>query len=179
MNKFLKLLLIGSTLLCSVCFAQIITRAPSVTTQADTASLRLFFIQTAQTASIQPDPNKSGYYTLTLTGINPYITYFSDRPNRIKGIAPTDNFVKAWSVGGNSYAQNNPNAVITAAKIDQTINQNSNNYVVSLSSPVYDQRNLQIRYTMKPLPAENFFFKQLTFDYVVLFIDGGDMKLNN
>jgi hypothetical protein len=50
---------------------------------------------------------------LRLKGIAPDTLYFSDRPDRIVGRVTTREYVDHWSVGGNSFAQDPPNAVLS------------------------------------------------------------------
>ena len=52
---------------------------------------------------------------LTLNGVSGSTLYFSDRPERVVGHLPTEQFVKQWGDGNNSFADDPPNAVVSFA----------------------------------------------------------------
>ena len=74
--------------------------------QSDEKMLELLFVQSAHTVEL-----KGG--VLRLGGINPATVFFSDRPERIVGHEPTEDFVAQWGVGENSFADNPPNAALS------------------------------------------------------------------
>lgn len=49
---------------------------------------------------------------LTLEGLAPATLFFSDRPQRVVGHVGTPDFVGLWKEGGNSFAEDPPNAVL-------------------------------------------------------------------
>lgn len=75
---------------------------------------------------------------LTMTGVAPQTIFFSDRPNRITGHTPTDQFVKEWGIGEDNFAENNPNAVL-AVFDGAGLPADS---VVVLSNPEFSKGNL-------------------------------------
>ena len=141
--------------------------------QAETTTLSLLFVQSAESAILKALPKKPGYYTLTLYNVPPYITYFSERPTRVTNVASVQNFIKAWDVGKNNFKTNNPNAVLCAAEINAMPNQNQKFYLMTLSSPIYSQNRSILRYVVTPLSKDGFLFKQINFKYVNLIIDNG------
>jgi hypothetical protein len=68
--------------------------------------------------------------TLTLTGISPQAGWFTDRPYREAGQIPTEIFLLAWGEGGDSFADDPPNADFTC-----TVGGKVVNYVVELMMP--------------------------------------------
>jgi len=50
---------------------------------------------------------------LTLNGIAPTTLMFSDRPQRVTGHVPTDEFLDSWGEGDDSFATDSPNAVLS------------------------------------------------------------------
>ena len=80
--------------------------AMAAATKAAEQEAELLFVQSADAADL-----KDGI--LTLTGINPATIFFSDRPERIVGHEPTEDFVAQWGVGDNNFAQNPPNAALS------------------------------------------------------------------
>lgn len=69
-------------------------------------SVEYLFVQTAHSIS-------SADNTLTLHGVGPSTLFFSDRPERITGHGATEEWVKTWSEGDDSFASNPPNAVLS------------------------------------------------------------------
>ena len=133
------------------------------------SNINLSFIIGADAAmlkSIHP-----GYYTLTLYNVSPYITYYTLRPNRVQGVVPLENFVKAWKIGTNSFEDNNPNGVIIPAMIDGIINKSETFYPISLLSPKLDKTKRNIQFTVRPLGSGGFLYKHMTYKHVVLIVN--------
>ncbi|HVN52652.1 MAG TPA: hypothetical protein VMT43_14545 [Acidimicrobiales bacterium] len=83
------------------------------------------FVQTAQ-GTISKDG------TLTLTGVTPSTTYFSDRPQREVGHMATSDFVELWGAGENSFESDPPNAVLAYLESGDGAPQDA---VVVISNP--------------------------------------------
>ncbi len=144
------------------------TAAPSALT-----NLSLSFIQTARAAILRAIPNEPENYILTLYDVNPYTTYFSRRPNRVSGIATSEDFVKAWKVGENNFEIDNPNGLIIPCEIDGATNKSETFYIVRLASPVYKTNKkglINIQYAVKSIGSRNIIYKHIRFDYVTLII---------
>ena len=71
--------------------------------------IEALFVQTS--ASMTSDGG-----TITLHGLSPSTLYFADRPQREVGHMPSRLFVELWGEGGNSFAANPPNAVLSFAE---------------------------------------------------------------
>ena len=134
------------------------------------SNINLFFIQQADSALLQQIPDKPGYYVLTLYGASPYITYISTRPYRLRGIFPTQNFIKSWNGGTGSYQDVNPNSVLIASQVNGQINQNTTMELAILSNPQYDMSRNMLRFIIKPLFMSSFALSEVRFNYVTLFI---------
>ncbi|MBU0455846.1 MAG: hypothetical protein ABIH77_03930 [Pseudomonadota bacterium] len=165
MKKILVFLFLS--VISSVAFAQQNPMNPDIASSA----IDLSFVQTAKAAFISPIANKPGYYKLILDGVSPYTVYYAGRPSRISGIAPTSQFVSAWSVGDNSFKDNNPNAILTAAVIQGTLNKSNEIKAIELSDPQYNIAQEQLNYVIKPLPNETFVFQEMNMQYVTLTIN--------
>ena len=76
--------------------------------------------------------------TLTLEGVTPSTLYFSDRPERVVGHLTTEQFVDDWGLGPNSFESDPPNAVLTFADPEGTLED----VVVELRSPRLDDGKL-------------------------------------
>ena len=75
-------------------------------TKATEQKIEFLFVQSADAVVLKDS-------ILKLTGIYPATIFFSDRPERIVGHEPTDDFVAQWDVGDNNFAQNPPNAALS------------------------------------------------------------------
>ena len=89
------------------------------------------FVQLATGVTSTPD-------TLILEGVTPSTLYFSDRPERVVGHLTTEQFVDDWGLGPNSFESDPPNAVLTFADPEGTLED----VVVELRSPHLDHGNL-------------------------------------
>ena len=103
-------------------------------------------------------------YQITLKGINPKTTYFSDRPSRLSGHIPTSTFAKNWAKGRDSFKAVNPNASLVyfdAGKIMQSI--------VELSKPRFNKANNTLAYNVKYLDQGRVI--PGTYQHAVVFLD--------
>lgn len=145
------------------------TEKQTTTNQQQTSTgINLLFVLTAKTAILKA--NKSGLYTLTFIDVNPYLTYYTNRPNRTQGLAAIENFMKAWNVEPNSFQTNPPNAVITAVKINNLENINQQFYIFTLTSPKYSRQQNAMQFIVKPL-SQKIYFKDIRFDNVMMVMD--------
>jgi hypothetical protein len=90
------------------------------------------FAQTAGGMSVGDDGR------ITLTGVSKSTLFFSDRPYRLTGHLPTNEFVTLWGQGGDeSFASDPPNAVLSLFE-----DEHVNDVVVVLSDPVLSNGDL-------------------------------------
>jgi hypothetical protein len=87
---------------------------------------------------------------LTLNGIAPTTLYFSDRPERITGHIPTQEFFDSWGEGDDSFAGDPPNAVLSIFSEEEV-----NDVVVVLQEPalVGDQMSYLVNILDGEMPA--------------------------
>ena len=87
---------------------------------------------------------------LTLDGIGATTLYFSDRPQRITGHIPTEEFFDTWGEGDDSFADDPPNAVLSIFSEDEV-----NDVVVVLKEPALDgdQMSYQVDVLDGEMPA--------------------------
>ena len=69
-------------------------------------TVQYLFVQTAHAISSKGNQ-------LTLHGVGPGTLFFSDRPERITGHGATEEWVKTWSEGEDSFSANPPNATLS------------------------------------------------------------------
>lgn len=81
----------------------------------------------------------SGNYTLTMTDVVPYTIFFADRPARDVGFAPMDKFLEGFGFG----ARNPPNAALILPEENETSDQ----VIVELTNPQYDNATGTLTYT--------------------------------
>ena len=74
---------------------------------------------------------------ITLNHVSHTTLFFSDRPYRLTGHVPTDEFVGEWGVGDDSFAKEPPNALLSLFEDDHV-----NDVVVVLTDPVISNGDL-------------------------------------
>lgn len=109
-------------------------------TAADGKSVQYLFVQSAHSVTTKGDK-------LTLHGINPSTLFFSDRPERITGHGATEEWVKTWSEGNDSFASNPPNATLSILGGDEI-----DDIVVVLRDP--HLKGSKLTYTIKVLDGK-------------------------
>lgn len=87
------------------------------------------FVQLADSGSWAPKPDADGVYLLTLRGTGEQTLYFSDRPDRIVGTVPTDQFLE--TLGFTPVNPPNAAVVVTTPEGGRDV------LVVELLNPVY------------------------------------------
>jgi hypothetical protein len=93
--------------------------------------IEYMFAQTSSGVSVGSDGR------ITLTGVSSTTLFFSDRPYRVTGHIPTDEFIGYWGEGDDSFANDPPNALLTMFEDDAV-----NDVVVVLSDPVLSDGDL-------------------------------------
>ena len=68
--------------------------------------VNMLFVQSAHGAELSDGK-------LRLKNVNPATIFFSDRPERITGHEPTEDFVSNWGEGDDSFKVNAPNATLS------------------------------------------------------------------
>ena len=93
--------------------------------------IEYMFAQTSSGVAVGSDGR------LTLAGVSATTLFFSDRPYRVTGHIPTDEFIGYWGKGDDSFAADPPNALLTMFEDDAV-----NDVVVVLSDPVLSNGDL-------------------------------------
>ncbi|QLH43175.1 MAG: hypothetical protein HWD59_10910 [Coxiellaceae bacterium] len=129
------------------------------------------FIQTAKWSVLKPIDSKPGYYQLVLHGVEPYVPYFSDRPNRVAGIITTTQFIAEWN-NPKGFQNEAPNVGMVGVKILSVDKKNSVN-TLTLNHPVYDPKAATVTYQATIVGGEQTQMPThaLVFKPVALFID--------
>lgn len=110
------------------------------------------FVQTAQSGTWTPKSGEAGVYILTLHESTDQTVYFSDRPQRIVGVTPMQQFLD-----GLGFAPTNPP---NAALVAQTAS-GEDVLVIELLKPVYDAAAGTLTYDARVL--ENYADEGLAF----------------
>ena len=87
---------------------------------------------------------------LTLTGLAPTTLMFSDRPDRVTGHVPSEEFLDSWGEGEDSFADDPPNAVLSIFSDDEV-----HDVVVVLRDPALagDQMSYSVDILDGEMPA--------------------------
>lgn len=122
------------------------TNTPDTSKQTDSSDPSYLFVQTASSGSFKPIAGETNLYTLTLNGVSPVVTYFSDRPYRIAGEIDNEELVNAWSGDQkNDFAHDPPNAALTITDAES----NSDVIVIELIEPIYNKENSSFQYKVR------------------------------
>jgi hypothetical protein len=110
---------------------------------SDDNEVEYLFVQTAHQCGLADGQ-------LTLLGVAPSTLYFSDRPERIVGHAPTENFPVLWEPGEDSFLEDPPNAALSVFSGSDAVE-----IVVVLKSPKLNEDRLV--YTVDVLEGQDTF----------------------
>jgi hypothetical protein len=102
---------------------------PAASPGAEATGPAFLFVQLAEGGTWAPKPDEDGVYLLTLAGPSAQTVYFSDRPARVVGTVPTDDFLEALGFT----AAEPPNAAVVV----RTPDGEEDVLVVELFDPVY------------------------------------------
>ena len=104
---------------------------PQPSDDSDSPAPSWLFAMTASGATYSANQLNPDVGTLTLSGVDPQVTGFTDRPVRDKVSIGADGLVSAWPT---LFADSDPNAVLVARDASGT----PASYVLELSSPTVD-----------------------------------------
>lgn len=199
-SKWAILCFSGFMVFSGFCFAKddatqnIASANPESTAKIETSSkiensanknVNYFLIQSAAKGSIQIQKNAGNTYTIVLHHISPYLSYFSDRPNRSAGQITLQKYLELWSKKGVAgYKNNPPNAILHAmvsassqssqpSQGAEAANHEPNYYAFEISEPKYDSAAQTLSYVAKPLNGGNNgkLPEAAELNHVTLFID--------
>ncbi len=130
------------------------------------------FVQSANRVKIEVNKKHPHTYKITLKNVNPYVTYFSDRPNRETNTMSTEKFIRLWHRKGDNLSKNPPNADLVATQVGFFSDHKLINFVVELTEPHYDPKAKTLTYIAKPLKGSTLPpIHSVTLHHVFLFID--------
>jgi hypothetical protein len=178
MKKIVLSLLLGFSL-CFTCLTSLAddnSPAKSLSSTAKSNAVNpktvdLTFTLSATHARLMLTDEGTQTYHLILTGITPFITYITSRPGRVAGLAELSNFIRAWTVGGNSFANNNPNAVLYAGVVNQAPNRANSFYLLQLAKPRFDKERGVLEFLAKPIGKHQTILSEMDYDYANLVIN--------
>ena len=98
---------------------------------AESSEPAYLFVQNAQ--GIESADGK-----LTLKGVSPTTVYFTDRPQRSAGQGRTEDFIKMWDEGKDSFQSDPPNATLSIFEAEDDVT----NVVLALSNPSLNGQDL-------------------------------------
>ena len=114
-----------------------------------TVETEFLFVQPFESGTWTPKDGEDGMYTLTLSGADANTVYFSDRPERIVGLAPNQQFLDGLGFP----PDNPPNAAVVAARGNGSGVDGSDHevLVIELYNPVYDPGTGTLAYEARVL----------------------------
>lgn len=171
--KFLKLLL-SFVLISILAMTNIAVQAKQLPGEKKEGNINYLFIDVAEHGSLQK--NKDGdTYTLTLTGADDYVSYFSDVPHRITGIMSLENFKQLINKETAEKYTHGLNSGLIAVEAGT---KNKIRYILSLSNLNYDAKTETATFTAKVVPGEQKMQvpDAIKFKHISLFIDS--MNIN-
>jgi hypothetical protein len=135
--------------------------------------MHYLFAQSAGKVKIQASEKDPSTYKVALKNVDPYITYFTDRPYRSTNIMPIEKFVKLWHKHhGDHFSHIPPNADLIGTKGGFFSDHKLMHFVVELTEPYYDRRAKTLTYIVKPVKGSVMpSTYSLTLHRVFLFID--------
>jgi hypothetical protein len=111
--------------------------SPSASLPAASEGSSVLFIQQAAMAEVKPDPLDASKGTLTLTGVPPYLTWFTDRPQREAGMLETRLFSGKDFMDANGTWLSRPNAALYGATLGLS-STNDTVLILTLGAPHYN-----------------------------------------
>ena len=97
---------LGISTLAASLTPRMLRTAQAGTDSPEPEMLELLFVQSARAASLDNG-------VLTLSDVHDSTLFFTDRPERITGHEPTEDFVYNWDKGDDSFAEVPPNATLS------------------------------------------------------------------
>lgn len=114
-----------------------------ITGRSESSAQSWLFSHTADGGSFTD--NGDGTFTLSLTGVDPHMVAFTDRPDRDAAIVDAETVIDAWP---QLFAESDPNAVL----VEHSSDGGSDSVVVTLSEPIFTGSG--VTFTATPLMDE-------------------------
>jgi hypothetical protein len=132
------------------------------------------FVQTAKLARIQASSENETQFQLILEETSPFVTYFSDRPNRITGAIPLDEFLNFWHHGVDSFQADPPNVSVSGQIHIRSQKERNLFFIFELAHPNYVKESRKMIYDIQLLsPSPLLHEKTILLHDPILFFDDG------
>lgn len=113
---------------------------PAISANTSKANL---FVMTAPSAQLKPIANTHHGYELTLVGMQPHVTYFTEKPQRKTGTTTMAEFLKIWQSNHLNEGNKQPNvSLVSYADSQQPLV-----YVFEVHNPRYDVVTGKMQFT--------------------------------
>jgi len=123
--------------------------SPVARETSDARGTEFLFVQTFGSGSLAPKESGEGELVLTADHTAGQTLFFSDRPERVVGMVPTETFLGASGTGGMGFTPSDPpNAALVFGGDDGAPSEIA---VVELIDPQYDAAEGKVIYTVKVL----------------------------
>jgi len=134
-------------------------------------NVTFLYIELASTGTFEKNNNNT--YTLTLEGVNPWITYFTLTPKRSTGILHVNDFNKVLLHEIKKSIEKSPKGLNTGLVARDFSDEHTLSYTVSLKDPVYNAKDNKVTYIANLIPGlqASKIPNKITFNHVSLFID--------
>jgi len=167
-------LILGILLSSTVALTAMAVTKPKPHHSTQTKNIDVLFVQTASNAQLQPLNVQKRTFKLTMKSPNPYVSFFSERPERVTGIMPIQNYLNNWTDNGsNSFKKSPPNVALEALSNTTQSGDKHLHLMGTISNPQYDSQNKTLTYQFKLLSPIKPALKNQELAYTVLFIDSG------
>jgi hypothetical protein len=138
-ERLVKLLRIFLACLVLLIGLTSILQAQDATPEAE-ATVSVLFVQSGSSGTMTI--SEDGGYLLTIEDVDPYVLWFTDRPQRGAGYIPLGTYLELWTEGSDSFQTDAPNGSLIV---------NGEPIAVEIMNPVYDTALNSFRYTVVPL----------------------------
>ncbi|MCH9743748.1 MAG: hypothetical protein K0U29_02335 [Gammaproteobacteria bacterium] len=156
-NNFKTLKWLTIVLCCLLGFSLTVANAASKRKESDLAVL------SAKSGMMQ---KSSKGYTLTLSGLDPHVLWFTDRPNRKAGFTPTKKFIAYWA---KRFKGDSPNAAMVHVDMTYTRGGKHAPLAIELKNPKLSGDTL--RFDVRSLKSDSS-LSTMHLQRVNLLIDG-------
>lgn len=155
MSKLTKIFLAFAGIITLIMSTLVMANQTTVDTAKPKKNITYLFTLSANSAVVKPVNASAGEYSLTLNKVQPYVSYFSDRPNRITGLMPTSKFIQAWNPqSGGNFKQMAPNVDVEGIKVHGIFHQKDMFFILSLNNPQYNQTTHSLSFTATALNGD-------------------------
>ncbi len=142
-------------------------------TQKKEKAIEYLFIETAQTGDMQKDTTQDNTYIITLKNVDPWVTYFSNVPERITGFMPLQDFVQLLARETQTKYQAGLNSGLIAFANAKEKTGKMSRYILSIKQPEFDPatQTLILKAHIVPGAQKDPIPKEVDFHHISLFID--------